>query len=84
MELAPETTVEAEIERVLKLREQEYVEEIHRTREYAKGYAMEPSMDRFLEIVAKASTPKASFFLFYWYYLHGILEQLQRKVKGIR
>jgi hypothetical protein len=82
MDAAPSTTVEAEIERVLGLREQEYEEEMQRTREYAKAYAMDGSMDRFLEIVAKASAPKASYVLFYWYYIHSLIEWLRQKVKA--
>jgi glycosyltransferase involved in cell wall biosynthesis len=80
MDEAPKRTVEAEIERVLGLREQEYEEEIQRTWDYANAYALEPSMERFLGIVAKASTPKASYVLFYWYYLHSMLKRLRHKV----
>ena len=81
MDAPPETTVEAEIERILTLREPEYEDEIQRTREYAKAYAMGPSMDRFLEIVVKALPPKASHVLFYWYYIHSLLEWVRKKVK---
>lgn len=81
METAPETTVEDEIERILKLRQNEYEDEVQRTREYAKAYSIDGSMDRFLEIVAKASAPKASYMLFYWYYVHSLIKWLRRKVK---
>jgi glycosyltransferase involved in cell wall biosynthesis len=81
MEVAPHTTVEQEIERILRLRENEYEEEIQRTREYAKAYTMDDSMERFLEIVAKASPSRGSNLLFYWYYPHSLIEWLRQKMK---
>jgi glycosyltransferase involved in cell wall biosynthesis len=82
MEAAPGRTVEVEIERLLGLREQAYKEEVRKTREYAKAYEMDAgSMDRFLGIVAKASAHKASHLLFYYYYVHNVVDQLWRKVK---
>lgn len=81
MDTAPGTTVEAEIERLLQLSAQEYESEVLRTREYAKAYAIDPSMDRFLEIVAKASAPKASYTLFYWYYLLSLLRGLRQEAR---
>jgi glycosyltransferase involved in cell wall biosynthesis len=82
MDTAPSTTVEAEIERVLKLRERAYEAEIQRTREYAKAYGMDASMDKFLDIAAEASAPKASYPLFYGYYIHSLLRRLRAKVKA--
>jgi hypothetical protein len=77
----PGTTVEAEIERLLNLRKREYEEEIHRTREYAKAYTMDSPMDNFVSIASKASVPNASGMLFYWYYLHSLLERFWHTIK---
>jgi glycosyltransferase involved in cell wall biosynthesis len=82
MDAAPTTTVEAEIERVLKLSQQEYEEEVQRTREYAKDYEMDGTMERFLEIAGRASAPRASYALFYWYYLHSLGERLLQRMKA--
>lgn len=76
---APTTTVEAEIERLLKLQWHEYESEIKKTREYASSYTMDHSMDRFLEIVANASAPKTAYVLFHWYYLHCLVRKLLQK-----
>jgi hypothetical protein len=82
METSPGTTVEAELERMLKLREEEYEKEMQRTREYAMAYTVDGgSMDRFLEIASKASPLKVSYMLFNQYYLLSIIKRLWQKVK---
>lgn len=84
MDEAPKLKVEDEIERVLTLRAHEYEEEIEKTREYAKAYEIDSSMNRFLEIAVKASVLKVSYVsnaLFYWYYIHSLLERFRNKVK---
>jgi glycosyltransferase involved in cell wall biosynthesis len=80
MDVAPGTTVEAEIERILKLGGQEYQQEIQKTQEYAKAYTMDGSMEKFLGIVARASAPKVSYVLFYLYYLLSIIRRLKPKM----
>jgi hypothetical protein len=77
----PGTTVEAEIERIIKLQKHEYEEEIKRNREYAQAYSMDLSMDKFLRIVAEASVPKISYTLFYYYYIHNLIDLVLQKVK---
>ena len=81
MDATPCTTVESEIERVLRLKEREYEEEVQRTRDYARGYEMDGSMDRFLEIAARASVPKVSYMLFSLYYLLNLIEGLRKDMK---
>jgi glycosyltransferase involved in cell wall biosynthesis len=83
MDEAPGTTVEAEIERLLQLRDEEYIEEVQRTQEYAKAYAMDPSMDKFLGIVDKATKPKASHLLFNWYYFHNAFKRFTKDEQQI-
>lgn len=78
---APGTTVEAEIERIFKLRNHEYEEEIKKNREYAQAYTMDISMNKFLEIVANASISKTSFELYYYYYFHRMIELIWQNVK---
>lgn len=82
MDARPTTTVEAEIKRVLVLPKAEYEREMQRTREYAKCYEVDGTMEQFLEIVGKASAPKACYALFYWYYIHSLAERLRQKVKA--
>ena len=81
MDNAPGTTVEAEIERIIKLQKHEYEEETRKNRECAQAYAMDISMDKFLGFVAKATVTKTSYELFYYYYAHRSLELLWQKVK---
>lgn len=89
-DIPPGTTVEAEVERIFKLQSQEYEEEIRKTIEYAQGYSMDNSMDKFLGFVEKASAPKISYGLFYYYYVHRLVEViwqeitiLQKRWKGL-
>jgi glycosyltransferase involved in cell wall biosynthesis len=81
MDRSPDTRVEVEIERILRLRDNEYEAESKRTREYARAYTMDGSMDRFLRIVADASTPKTSHMLLHWYYFHSLIRWLQQKIR---
>jgi glycosyltransferase involved in cell wall biosynthesis len=81
METPPATTVEAEIERLLKFSRQEYEAEMQMTREYAQRYEMDGTMERFLEIVEKASVPRASRGLFYLFYLHSIALRFRYKIE---
>ena len=78
---APRTTVEAEIKRIIKLPKHEYEEEIKKNREYAQAYSMDVSMNKFLEIVANASISKASFGLYYYYYVHKSIDLVWQKIK---
>jgi hypothetical protein len=81
MDEPPKSNVESEIERLLTLREYEYEEEIKITREYAKAYDIDSSMQKFLEIAANAGEAKVSYALFYWYYVHSFLGRLRNKTK---
>ena len=76
MDAPPNTTIEIEIERLLNLSNEGYEDEVKRTREYARRYEMDQTMERFLEIVAKATAPKASRALFYWYYLDSFVNRI--------
>jgi len=78
-EAPPNTTIETEIERLLKLPKQAYEEEVKRTRDYARRYEMDETMERFLEIVGKATAPKASSYLFYWYYLDSFVNRILKR-----
>jgi len=80
METPPATTVEAEIERVLKFSRQEYEAEMKRTREYAQRYEMDGTMERFLRIAEKAAVPRASRGLFYLFYLHSMAVKFRHKI----
>ena len=75
----PNTTIETEIERMLRLPSQAYEEEVNRTRDYARRYEMNATMERFLEIAGKATTPKISRALFYWYYLDSLMNRILKK-----
>jgi glycosyltransferase involved in cell wall biosynthesis len=78
---APGTTVEAEIERIIKLEKHDYEEEIKRNREYAQAYSMDVSMDKFLGLISKASVVKISYSLFYYGYAHMLVGRVLEKAK---
>jgi len=78
----PTSTVEAEVERVLRLGRTEYAEEVCRTRQYATGYEMNATMDRFLELAEAASPPSPSYLRLYWYYCHNLINRWLRRAKG--
>ncbi|MGO9417145.1 MAG: glycosyltransferase family 4 protein [Syntrophobacteraceae bacterium] len=73
MEKPPGTNMEAEIERILTLGGDEYDQEVQRTQEYAGRYAIDDSMNNFLEIVANSSRCSPSPVLFYLYYIHSLV-----------
>ena len=77
----PEKTVEAEIERIIKLRNHEYEVEITKNREYAQGYLIDSSMNKFLQFVNNASISKTSHGLYYYYYFHRTIELIWQKAK---
>ena len=64
MEHAPESTVEVEIERLLNLSAQGYADEVRTTRNYAEQYEMDSTMERFLNLVENAGSPKICSGLF--------------------
>lgn len=76
----PNKSVENEIERLLQLTNEEYERESIKTREYAKYYNMENSMNRFLNIVNTKSATKTKRTLFYWYYVHRLFEMLRNSL----
>jgi glycosyltransferase involved in cell wall biosynthesis len=85
MATTPATTIEAEIERILTLGKNEYEEEMHKTREYAKAYDMDSSMNRFMEITTKTPVSKtSSAALFYWYYVIKSIEQARQLFRVMR
>jgi glycosyltransferase involved in cell wall biosynthesis len=67
---APASTVESEIEALLRSTEDEYALEVSRSLGYAKQYDMDLSMNRFLDIVEKAPRSKIRRNLFPLYYLY--------------
>jgi glycosyltransferase involved in cell wall biosynthesis len=83
METPPATTVEAEIERVLRFSRQEYEAEMQKTHEYAQRYEMDSTMEQFLKIVENASMPRASRGLFYLFYLHSMMVGFRHKIEHI-
>jgi glycosyltransferase involved in cell wall biosynthesis len=76
MDAEPSSTVQAEIERVLKLSVPEYQAEVVRTHEYAGRYEMDATMERFLVLASDASPPRASEGLYYRYYLQHLAKKL--------
>lgn len=78
----PDKLVENEIERILKLTDDEYTKEIDKTREYAKQYNMENSMNKFINIVNDQPAAKINRFLFYWYYVHRTMEIIRNSIKN--
>ena len=82
MENAPMKTVESEIERILGLPAVSYEQEMLRTRDYAGAYSLDPTMERFLEIARKAPAPRTIHLFFYWYYIHRLMEQTGKRLKG--
>jgi glycosyltransferase involved in cell wall biosynthesis len=79
METPPPTTIEAEIERMLKFSKHEYEAEMKKTREYALRYEMDNTMGLFLEIVEKASKPRTSRALFFMFYLQRMAVKFRHK-----
>jgi glycosyltransferase involved in cell wall biosynthesis len=75
MATPPNTTVEAEIERILGLSEVGYRQEVQETKQYAKSYDMDKTMGRFLSYVEKAAPPKPHRALFYWFYVFSIVRR---------
>jgi glycosyltransferase involved in cell wall biosynthesis len=83
MATPPATTVQAEIERILRYSQQEYEAEMQRTRDYAQRYEMDSTMEQFLKIVKNASMPRASRGLFYLFYLHSIMIKFRHKIEHV-
>jgi glycosyltransferase involved in cell wall biosynthesis len=76
MDNEPTSTVEAELERILEFSPAEYEEEVHKTRDYARRYEMDATMERFLALVNNASPPRVSKGLYYWYRLQESARRL--------
>lgn len=79
MSTAPAMTVEAEIERLLKLSPYEYEAECRRTQDYARQYDMHRTMNRFMQIVRAASPPKPKQALFCLYYIDSWINRIMKK-----
>jgi glycosyltransferase involved in cell wall biosynthesis len=78
MSTEPTTTVEQELERILGLAPAAYAAEVQKTVNYAKGYEMAATMNRFLAFVEAASPTKPSLTSFYLYYVDAFVNRLLR------
>lgn len=81
METVPSSTVEAEIERILSMTDQQYDAECLTTRKYALRYEMDGTMEEFMNIVEGASPPKSAKGLCYWYYFQEFVRKVRDSLK---
>jgi len=77
----PETTIEDEVERIINLPKERYEEEVKMNYEYALAYSMDNSMNNFLKIVSNSSVSRISYRLFFYYYLHSLIERPLTKAR---